>query len=148
MNSFSSELHDEKTFYEAFTKDLLASKREVIIESPYITTARMKDFRPVFKKILEKGVKIYIFTRDPEEHNLPMALQSEAEIRNFEVCGVQTLICPGNHHRKLAIIDREILWEGSLNILSQAHSREIMRRIESKQLAIETFEFLQFEKFL
>lgn len=147
-NLFSSQLHDEKTFYEAFTKDLLACKREVIIESPYITAARMKDFRPIFKKILEKGAKIYIFTRDPEEHKLPMAIQSEAEIQNFELIGVQTLICLGNHHRKLAIIDREVLWEGSLNILSQAYSREIMRRIENKGLAMETFEFLQFEKFL
>ncbi len=147
-NLFSSELHDEKTFYKAFTQDLLDCKREVIIESPYITSVRMKDFRPVFKNILVKGIKIYIFTRDPNEQDEAMALQSEAEIQNFEHEGIQTFICLGNHHRKLAIIDREILWEGSLNILSQTYSREIMRRIENKQLAIETFKFLQFEKFL
>lgn len=42
-------------------------------------------------------------------------------------------------HRKLAIIDGCILWDGSLNILSQAHSKEIMRRPNSailcKQMA-------------
>ena len=34
-------------------------------------------------------------------------------------------MCIGNHHRKLAILDRKVLWEGSLNILSQTRSREI-----------------------
>ena len=144
----NSTLHDEKTFYRAFLRDLEACRKEVIIESPYITSERMKGFRSVFNKILGKGAKIYIFTRDPREHELSMAVQSEAEIANFERIGVQTLLCTGNHHRKLAIIDRRILWEGSLNILSQAYSREIMRRIESEELTLELFDFLKFGKFL
>ena len=77
-----------------------------------------------------------------------MAVQSEAEIANFERIGVQTLISKGNHHRKLAILDRKILYEGSLNILSQAYSREIMRRIRSEDLAVEMFDFLKLENFL
>lgn len=145
---FSSTLHDENKFYHKFSQDLLESKKEVIIESPYITAGRMKGFRSVFNKILRKGVKIYIFTRDPKKHELPMAFQAEAEISTFEHIGVQTFICSGNHHRKLAIIDREILWEGSLNILSQSKSREIMRRIDSSKLALETFNFLKFYKFI
>ena len=32
------------------------------------------------------------------------------------------------HYWKLPAIDDKILWEGSLNILSHGHSREIMRR--------------------
>jgi len=43
---------------------------------------------------------------------------------------------------------RKILWEGSLNILSQNQSREIMRRIENEQITLETFNFLKLEKFL
>lgn len=144
----SSQLYDENTFYHKFTHDLLQIEKEIIIESPFITTERMNGFRSVFKKILGKGVKIYVFTRDPKEHELPMALQAEAEIENFERIGVQTLICSGNHHRKLAILDRNILWEGSLNILSQNNSREIMRRIESKDIAQEMFSFLQLQKFI
>lgn len=143
-----SRLYTENTFYHKFSQDLLESKKEVIIESPYITAGRMKGFRSVFNKILGKGVKVYIFTRDPREHESPMAFQAETEISNFERIGIQTFICSGNHHRKLAIIDREILWEGSLNILSQAYSREVMRRIEGQDLAIEMFEFLDFKRFI
>lgn len=144
----NSVLHDEKTFYKVFLKDLNNCKKEVIIESPFITTERMNSFWSVFKKILEKGVNIYVFTRDPREHKIPMSFQAEEEIQNFEKIGVHTLLCAGNHHRKLAIIDRKILWEGSLNILSQAYSREIMRRIENEEFTMEMFNFLKLARFI
>ncbi len=144
----TSKLFNENTFYQSFISDLEKCKSEVIIESPFITTLRMNDFRSVFEKLLEKGVKIYIFTRDPGEHELPMANQAEDEIQYLERIGIQTLICLNNHHRKLAILDKKILWEGSLNILSQNKSREIMRRIEGKESAMQMFDFLNLRKFL
>ena len=87
-------------------------------------------------------------TRDPKEHEESMEYQSEETISLFERMGVQVLLCIGNHHRKLAILDRQILWEGSLNILSQNHSREIMRRIDSEKLAMEMFEYLKLERII
>lgn len=143
-----SSLFDEKTFYAAFIEDLLHCEEEVIIESPFITSERMKTFSPVFRKLLERGVKIIVITRDPNEHRDEYAIQAEREITNFEVRGIQTLLCVGNHHRKLAILDRKILWEGSLNILSQTKSREIMRRIDSKGLTMQMFDYLKLDDFI
>lgn len=144
----NSSLHDESTFYKHFITDLLKAKQEVWIESPFITTERMNQLVPVFNKLIKKGIKVYVVTRDPREHESPYAEQSEREIRHFELIGVQTLICSGNHHRKLAIIDRDILWEGSLNILSQLKSREIMRRFEGGGFAVEMFNYLKLERFI
>jgi phosphatidylserine/phosphatidylglycerophosphate/cardiolipin synthase-like enzyme len=144
----NSQLHDERTFYKSFLQDLDRCTKEVIIESPFITSERMRTFDSVFLKLLNRGVKLYIVTRSPEEHELYYASQAEAEIRKCEEVGIQTLLCVGNHHRKLAILDRKVVWEGSLNILSQTHSREIMRRIESEESAHEMFQFLNFSQFL
>jgi hypothetical protein len=77
-----------------------------------------------------------------------MKLQAEEAIRRFETIGVQVLITTDYHHRKLAILDRNILWEGSLNILSQTYSREIMRRIKSSSLSNEMFEYLKLSRFI
>lgn len=143
-----SQLHDETTFYQEFIKDLQNCKEEVIIESPFITRERMKKLYPTLEALIRKKVKVYVITRDPKEHDFPYYEQSEAEIRRFEEIGIQTLLCIGNHHRKLAILDREILWEGSLNILSQSNSREIMRRIPGKEFAFQMFDFLELGKFL
>jgi len=138
----SSELYDETTFYKNFISDLEKCHSEVIIESPYITTNRMKILFPVFAKLVTKGIKIYIVTRNPIEHSDTTGLQTELEIQRLENAGIQVLLCDGNHHRKLAILDRDVLWEGSLNILSQTKSREIIRRIHSKELSLEMLNFL------
>lgn len=149
MNSLlTSQLHDERTFYQKFFQDLERSQEEIIIESPYITTERMRTFDRLFKKLLQKGVKIYIITRDPREHELFMESQSEDAISWCEQVGIQVFLCIGNHHRKLALVDRKILWEGSLNILSQYKSREIMRRIESPEITMEMLNFLKLGRFL
>ncbi len=141
-------LHDEKTFFSKFLTDLENSQNEVIIESPFITIARMKTFWPVFRRLVARGVKVYIVTRDPHEHTDGYEDQSEVEIQKFEAVEIQVLLCTGNHHRKLAIIDRKILWEGSLNILSQAKSREFMRRLEDGGFAVDLFNFIGYEKYM
>lgn len=141
-------LHDEKTFYPHFLSDLEQSQSEVIIESPFITIARTKTFWPVFRRLVTRGVKVYIVTRNPREHTDGYEDQSEVEIQEFEAVGIQVLMCTGNHHRKLAIIDRNILWEGSLNILSQAKSREFMRRLEDGGFAVDLFNFIGYEKYM
>jgi len=145
---FNSTLFDEKSFYDTFISDLDGCRDEVFIESPYITSKRAEMLTPIFDNLLSKGVNIYVMTRDPHEHDKNMEYQSEDAIRTFEVIGVQVLLCIGNHHRKLAILDRRILWEGSLNILSQSKSREIMRRIENKELSLQMFNFLKLYKFI
>jgi len=147
-DQFRSSLYDETTFYGQFMQDLLRASHEVVIESPFITSERTKMLYPTLKVLIARGVRVYVVTRDPSEHSETMEEQSETEIRRFEALGVQVLLCTGNHHRKLAIIDREILWEGSLNILSHLKSREIMRRIDDKAVALEMFAFLKFANFL
>lgn len=107
-----------------------------------------KQFVGIFKNLVSKGIKIYIITRDPNEHDDFMNSQAEEIIQIFERIGVQVLINSGNDHRKLAIIDRSILFEGSLNILSQNQSKEIMRRINDNKLSMEMFNFLNLGKIL
>ena len=46
-----STLYDQDTFYKAFMRDLLHSKDEVIIESPFITYRRMTTLLPIFVKL-------------------------------------------------------------------------------------------------
>ena len=140
-------LFDEKSFYPAFIRDLDNAQSEVIIDSPFITTERMKMMWPVLNRLDKRGVKVYIFTRDPAEHSGRYEEQSESEIEALEATNIQVLLCKGNHHRKLAIIDRQVLWEGSLNILSQIRSREIMHRLEGSY-GQEMFDYLQLGRFL
>src|SRR3989338_3194000 len=119
LNSLrQSILFDETTFYPNFIKDLYVCKKEIIIESPYITPARTEKLMPIFQELLYKGVNIHIITRDPVEHDENIRYQATDTILNCSEIVINIILLKGNHHRKLAIIDRSILWEGSLNILS------------------------------
>ena len=141
----NSILYDESGFYQAFMGDLEKCRKEIIIESPFITTSRMETLYPIFKGILDRGIKIHIITRDPVDHDETFRHQATNEILGLAEMGVNVVLLKGNHHRKLAIIDRKISWEGSLNILSQSNSKEIMRRIESKRQAEILIRFLKLD---
>jgi len=142
-----SALHNESSFYKAFIKDLAFCEKEVIIVSPFITNSRAQVLRPILQKLVERGVKVQLITRHPSEHDEFMAVQAEGEIAELEIIGVRIIFATGNHHQKLAILDRKILWEGSLNIMSQVKSHEVMRRTENKHCASEMLKFLKLKSF-
>lgn len=61
--------------------------------------------------------------------------------------GVEVLFAV-KYHRKLAIIDREIIYEGSLNIFSYRNSCKIMRRTTSALEAEMLIDFIGLNKFV
>jgi len=142
-------LYNEQTFYTKFLKDLDLCSREVIIESPYITIERMETFSQVFQRLLHKKIKIQIITRDPSEHETVFYRdQATNEILKLSEMGVQLTLLHGYHHRKIAVLDRKVLWEGSLNILSQSKSLEFMRRLEEQREVKATIKFLNYSSII
>lgn len=121
----NTSLYNQGTFYKQFSRDLLAAKNEVIIESPFIATRRMSVLLPIFTKMSRRNVRIIVNTRNPEDHDGDYYYQALDAIAAMQELGVTVLYTSG-HHRKLAIIDRETVYEGSLNILSFSDSCEIM----------------------
>jgi phosphatidylserine/phosphatidylglycerophosphate/cardiolipin synthase-like enzyme len=144
----TSKLYNEDTFYAAFEKDLKNCHSEVIIESPFITNRRVSQLLGILEKLKERRVRVTINTRDPEEHNDNyMREEAHSALSTLQYSGIHVIFTE-SHHRKVAVIDRRILYEGSLNILSQNNSREIMRRTESAQLAWQMIRFITIDKYL
>jgi phosphatidylserine/phosphatidylglycerophosphate/cardiolipin synthase-like enzyme len=143
----ASKLFDQDTFYQAFLCDLKNARSQIIIESPFITVKRMNVLMPAFQQLAERGVHITINTKLLDEHEPTYYLQAEEVTDRLQALGILVLLTNG-HHRKLAIVDRQITWEGSLNILSQNDSCEVMRRIYSEQLSNQTLDFLHLENFI
>lgn len=140
----SSALYNENTFYNQFFNDIKSAKKRIIIESPYITTTRIERIKPILIDLKNRGIGLTIVTRDPAEHNDNIRFQATEQILSCKEIGVNIVLESGNHHRKLAIIDDKILWEGSLNILSQNKSKEIMRRIEGNSSVDQMLHFLNY----
>ena len=148
IDLLTSKLLNEETFYSNFLEDIDDCFSELVIESPFVTSRRLDQLSPMFKKLKDRKVRVIINTRDPlEQDEVHWRDETHKSIANLQRIGVQVLYTDG-HHRKLAIIDRHILYEGSLNVLSQNNSCEVMRRIESTQLAWQMVRFIEIDKFL
>ena len=143
-----SDLHNEKTFYRAFTNDLLSAKKEVIIHSPFVSKFRTNFYKPIIEKLRNRNVEILIFTRPIEEYDNIIQPQISCALKRYEEMGV-CIFYPGRYiHQKVAIIDREILWEGSLNILSHRASQEMMRRTVGENSAMQVVHYLGLDRSL
>ena len=144
-NLFPSRLYNQNTFYDAFFKDLSCTKSSVIIESPFITKKRIQQLFPILEKLRAKNIRVIVNTKPFNEHESAYREQAIWAVGIMQDLGIDILFTSG-HHRKIAIIDDDILWEGSLNILSQNDSCEIMRRMQSKELVKETLKFTGLKK--
>ncbi len=148
MPSFSlrapSSLYDQNTFYTAFHRDLSRARDLVVIESPFMTIRRASELLPILTNLQQKGVRVIVNTKPTEEHDDMMASQAEQALVAIQDIGVKILFTSG-HHRKIAIID-DILYEGSLNILSQNDSCELMRRTDDPSSVREILRFIKLEK--
>jgi hypothetical protein len=143
----SSQLYDQNTFYKAFERDLRHCKHELIIESPFITTRRVSNLLPIMAKLRKRNVAIIVNTRDPTEHTGDYYYQALHAIEAMQNLGV-TILYTTHHHRKLAILDQRVFYEGSLNILSFSNSCEIMRRVVSSTEAKILINFVGVKKYV
>ncbi|HSX05437.1 MAG TPA: phospholipase D-like domain-containing protein [Candidatus Saccharimonadales bacterium] len=147
QTAFQSGLFNQETFDAPFMRDMRCCQQSLVIESPFIRLKRVDALMPVFRKLRQRDVRIVINTRDPIEHDEEYAAQAKQTVAALQSIGVEVLYTV-RHHRKLAIIDRAVVWEGSLNILSYYDSCEIMRRIASAAEAEALINFIGLQKYL
>lgn len=103
-----SHLYNEQSFFPAFIADAKRATESIIVESPFISYRRLSWLYSTLEESVKQGVSIVINTRDPMEHEGAMRQQASDGIGALQNLGILVLYT-GNHHRKVAIIDRNIL---------------------------------------
>jgi phosphatidylserine/phosphatidylglycerophosphate/cardiolipin synthase-like enzyme len=121
-----------ESFYNAFERDLRATKSKLLLASPFTTPEATKRWLPLFLDLRAKDVEMIFLTRPLNEKSNAAdsaKLHTELETVFKEIKVVSRM------HEKLAVLDNGIVWLGSLNILSHGSATEIMIRIDSKEFA-------------
>ena len=139
----TSHLYSERAFYQTFLRDLRKARRNVVIESPYLTENRVNYLMPSLRRLRKRKVNVRVNTRHPRFHSSLMKTQAEKAMRILVDSRIKVYTYDDQRHWKLAAIDKTILWEGSLNILSHSRSREIMRRTNSPYLCRQMLRFIK-----
>src|SRR6266702_1703525 len=94
----SSRLFNQDDFYDSFKDDLLKAKREVIIESSFVSYKRLNYLLPIFRQLVQRKVRIIINTKPLEEQDSDYSWQAEKCIAVLQELGVEVLITGGHKY--------------------------------------------------
>ncbi|GLY70269.1 AAA domain-containing protein [Amycolatopsis taiwanensis] len=139
----ASDISDEKTFYIELEGRLRSATRQVWMWSPWIST-RAKQVVPLIAGTVARGVDVRVFIRPDEDRNMAKGWAQD-ELPALHASGA-TVIRSHHEHRKIVVIDEEVVLFGSLNALSSSTknvTRESMLTLEGSEFAHRLLEELR-----
>lgn len=144
QESHNTNSYDQNEFWDAFLPDIQNAKAQIIISSPFFTTRRIKLLAKELANLTSRGVVVCLFVQSPgskypgsQQEEIDFAIEREesnSALRVLQMLKVHVTFLK-RIHEKFALIDDDILWEGSLNIMSHYNTHEHMRRWMSKKEA-------------
>ena len=135
INDISSSIAENQifngsTFYRPYTSDLTKAKRSIVISSPKLYRTEKNPLVTLLKELAQQGIEILITT--VAENEQTAFIQSK---------GLSVKVKP-----KLSlyttIIDKEVVWYGSINTLGYASKDDNMIKVTDIYLANELIEII------
>lgn len=135
INDISSSIAENQifngsTFYRPYTSDLTKAKRSIVISSPKLYRTEKNPLVTLLKELAQQGIEILITTAAENEQTA--FIQSK---------GLSVKVKP-----KLSlyttIIDKEVVWYGSINTLGYASKDDNMIKVTDIHLANELIEMI------
>jgi len=138
-------MYTERNFWARFFQDIKIIQQRLIILSPFLSVRRSSIFMDYFRAMRGRGIDIRVYTRPRNQQTGEMANQADIVIDQLRSIGV-SVVERRSMHQKIAIIDDNIAWEGSLNILSHRDTEEHMRRFEGPSTVEEIIRNLELDE--
>lgn len=121
---------------KTFREDLLRANREIVLSSPGLSGSKVRELTALMAERLTAGVQLTVLT-------LPVTAYSEnarrtvAEaIDGLRAGGIRIRTSEGCR-KHFAVLDRTLVWYGSMNLLSRDREDDSMMRLESPAIAAE-----------
>jgi ssDNA-binding Zn-finger/Zn-ribbon topoisomerase 1 len=122
-------LFNESTAPPAIEADLSNAKKSIVIFSGFVTPTRVGKLGDLLRAKIADGVKVRCVTRPPNRNGTMDWMLGKSALDALEGIGC-VVDCRAQIHQKVVLIDKEITWHGSLNVLSHTHlTDEIMTRV-------------------
>ncbi|MDO4555329.1 MAG: DEAD/DEAH box helicase family protein [Lachnospiraceae bacterium] len=129
-------IFDSETYCEVYRKDLLEANKNIVISSPVISGTKVYELINLLRDKQIVGVEITIVTWEPDSYGFGdagywMKLHEEMRQAGFYIKTVHDAC------EHFAIIDQEIVWYGSMNLLAKSSVDDNLMRVQSKKIAME-----------
>ena len=126
-------------YQTVYRQDLLDAAQNIVISSPAINGKKVRELISLLQEQQSRGVTVTIVTWEPDTYDFGDAsywMQLHEEMRQAGF--YMKLVDDFCEH--FAIIDQEIVWYGSINLLANSKLEDSLMRVMSKRIASELME--------
>lgn len=135
----SNAIFDMNSYLTVYEKDLQQANKEIVISSPGINKTMVERTLEKVENRQEAGVKVSVITIPAEEYPENRMEATRGLINELVNSGVNVCTVTG-WHEHFAVIDQELVWYGSLNLLSKGKEEDSLMRVLSTDIASELLE--------
>lgn len=136
----SNSIFDSSNYHDVFEKDITQVSKSIVISSPYLGGKRVHWLADLSSVLHLKGVSLTVMTLSSENYPEDGREHHEELISILEKSGICVRMSSQCHER-FAVIDKSLIWYGSMNLLSNAKEEDSLMRLESKSVAEELLQF-------
>lgn len=136
----TNSIFDSQSYFDAFEKDVISAAGSVVISSPSFSYKKVNWLCAESDDLLQRGVSIVVLTVTPEDYPEDGRDQHSIHIQRMESSGIK-VIKQNKYRERFAVIDRSLVWYGSMNLLSNEKDDDSLMRINNPAVAEELLEF-------
>ena len=133
-------IFDSQNYFDIFEKDVVSASKSIVISSPSFSFKKVNWLCAESEHLQLRGVSVVVLTLDPEDYPDDGRDQHKSHIEHLISSGVNVI--PRHKYReRFAIIDKSLVWYGSMTLLSNEKEDDSMMRINNPAVAEELLEF-------
>lgn len=133
-------IFDIDTYAELYWKDLEGAGKEIVISSPGMNPAKVDQLiARIGKAQEERNLKVFAVTRHPDAGPYGREDERMALMEQLRKAGIEVILTEEICER-YTVIDREVVWYGSVNFLAKEDIDDNLIRLDSREIAAELLE--------
>lgn len=136
----ANSIFDSQNYFDVFDKDVVSASKSIVISSPSFSFKKVKWLCAESEHLQLRGVSVVVLTLDPEDYPEDGRDQHKSHIEHLISAGVN-VITRHKYRERFAIIDKSLVWYGSMTLLSNEKEDDSLMRISNPAIAEELLEF-------
>ena len=136
----ANSIFDSQNYFDVFEKDVVSVSKSIVISSPSFSFKKVNWLCAESEHLQLRGVSVVVLTLDPEDYPEDGRDQHKSHIEHLISAGVN-VITRHKYRERFAIIDKSLVWYGSMTLLSNEKEDDSLMRISNPAIAEELLEF-------
>ena len=132
-------IFDSESYLPVYGKDLQQANKSIYIASPGLNKNKIRRLIALVEQQQTAGVSVTVITLPAENYPQARVEPTKALQTMLQSAGIYLVLQP-ELHTHFAVIDQEIVWYGSANLLSRDKEDGGLMRIRSRDIALELLE--------